>query len=198
MPQVTAPLRRLPYKQIENSGDCGRRLMSRPFAVHTPKRPQELRIRPVLGNELKDRIREAVAWRAYRLYEECGRVLGHDVEDWERAEAEVVRSMDCGVIAQDHRVCLTTDVSLFDDGPLELYVEPHRITLCGFDRSRRPLPTPPGVPARPRKDWIFRVHDFDVEVDPHAIVVRYNGPALYIYLATVEPREAERVLAAAS
>jgi len=171
--------------------------MNTPFARRTPGHTQKLRIRPVVGNELKNKIRDAVAWRAYQLFEEQGRAAGHDVEDWACAEASVVRSMDCGVIDQDSRVCLTADASLFDDGPIELYVEPRRLTLCGFDRSRRPLPTPPGEPAKPRRDWIFRVHDFDVDMDPHAVVARFNGPALYVYLGKAQPREA-RVLAAAS
>jgi hypothetical protein len=157
-----------------------------------------LKIRPVVGNELKNKIHAAVAWRAYQLYEECGHVFGHDVEDWERAEARVVRPMDCGVLAEDARVCLTADASLFDDGPIEVYVEPRRITLCGYDRSRRPLPTPPGEPPRPRRDWIFRVHDFDVDVDPSTVTARFNGPVMNLYLGKAHPQEAQRLLAMAS
>lgn len=152
-------------------------------SIRSTPRTRELKIRAVTGNELEKKMRDAVAWRAYQFYQEQGCLSGHDVENWERAEAQVVRSLDCGVIVQDHRVCLTADTSLFDDGPIEVYAEPRRITLCGFDRSRRPLPTPPGEPVPARRDWIFRVHDFDVDVDPYAVVARFNGPVLNIYLA---------------
>ena len=172
--------------------------MIRPVSRRTPEPPQELRIRPVVGNELKNKIHAAVAWRAYQFYEECGRLFGHDVEDWERAEAKVVRPMDCGVLVEDNRVCLTVDPSLFDDGPIELYVEPRRITLCGYDPSRRPLPTAPGEPPRVRRDWIFRVHDFDVDVDPSAVTARFNGPVLNVYLAKAQPREVPHLVAMAS
>ena len=172
--------------------------MATPVAKGTPRTQHELRIRPVVGNELKNKIHAAVAWRAYQFYEESGRVFGHDLEDWERAEAKVVRPMDCGALVEDSRVCLTVDASLFDDGPVELYVEPQRITLCGYDRSRRPLPPPPGEPPRPRRDWIFRVHDFDVEVDPRTVTARFNGPVLNVYLGKAQPREVQPVLAMAS
>jgi hypothetical protein len=115
-------------------------------------------------------------------------VPGHDVEHWQRAYAETVRSLDCGVLVQDNRVCLIADASMFDVGPLEIYVEPRRITLCGFGRSTRPIPAPPGQPARPRRDWVFRVHDFDVDVDPRAVVARFNGPVLNVYLGRTPAR----------
>jgi len=145
-------------------------------------RAQEIKIRPVLGNDLNARIHDAIAWRAYQLYEQGGCVPGHEVENWEHAQAEVVGPLDCGVLSQDHRVCLTTDAALFDDGIVELFVEPRRLTMCGFDRNRRPLPMPPGEPATPRRDFMFRVHDFAVDVDPGAVTARFNGPVLNIYL----------------
>jgi hypothetical protein len=37
-----------------------------------------------------DRTPEQIAERAYHLYLERGRVDGHDLEDWLRAEAELV------------------------------------------------------------------------------------------------------------
>jgi Protein of unknown function (DUF2934) len=36
-------------------------------------------------------IDEAIRRRAYELYEERGRKDGHDLEDWWRAEAEIVQ-----------------------------------------------------------------------------------------------------------
>jgi Protein of unknown function (DUF2934) len=169
--------------------------------IRNAPHPQDLRIRAVLGNELKNKMHDAVAWRAFELYERQGGAAGHDIENWERAEAEVVRPLDCGVIVQDHRVCLTADASLFDDGPIELHVEPRRVTLCGFDRTRRPLPTPPGPeasgPVPPRRDWIFRVHEFDVDLDPAEVVARFNGPVLNIYLGKAGVRQEKHAMAAA-
>ncbi len=171
--------------------------MSKPITIHQAPHLQELRIRAVLGNDLQNKMHDAIAWRAYRLYEEQGAKPGHDVEHWQRAFAEAVRPLDCGVIVQDRRVCLTADASLFDDGPFEIYVEPRRITLCGFDRYHRPIPTAPGEPVRARRDWIFRVYDLDVDVDPREATARFNGPVLNIYLAKAGAHLEQAAVAAA-
>ena len=157
----------------------------------------ELRIRTVVGNDLQNKIHDAVAWRAFQMFEQQGSVPGHDLEHWQRAYEEAVRQLDCGVIVQDHRVCLTADASVFDDGPIEIYVAPRRVTMCGFDRARRPIPEPPGQPARPRRDWIFRVHPFDVDVDPNEVTARFNGPVLNLYLGKAGvPRPVHAIAAA--
>ena len=156
-------------------------------------RPHELRIRTVTGSDLQAKIHDAIAWRAYELYEARGGAGGHDAEDWKQAEAEVVRPLPCGFLEQDHRVCLTADASHFDEGPIELWVEPRRLTLCGFDGTRKPLPVKPGEPPRPRRDWLFLVHDFAVELDPGAVTARFNGPVLDIYVRRASVRSGERV-----
>jgi len=171
--------------------------MSRPITWLQTARPQQLKIRTVLGNDLNNKMHDAIARHAYQLYEKQGCEPGHEVEHWQRAYAEAVRPLDCGVIVQDHRVCLTADASLFDDGLIEAYVEPRRLTLCGFDRDHRPIPPAPGEPARLRKDWIFRVHEFDVDVDPREVTARFNGPVLNIYLGKAGVRREQAAMAAA-
>ena len=50
------------------------------------KQTEELRIH-LLAN---DGIRESVSSRAYELYERCGADHGRDLEDWAKAENEVL------------------------------------------------------------------------------------------------------------
>jgi hypothetical protein len=165
--------------------------------VWGPHRPHELRIRRVTGDDLQAKIHDAIAWRAYELYEARGGAGGHDSEDWKRAEAEIVRPLPCGFLEQDHRVCLTTDASHFDEGPIELWIEPRRLTLCGFDGKRKPLPVGPGQPVRPGRDWLFLVHEFVVELDPAAVTARFNGPVLDIYVGKARACGCERTAAVA-
>jgi len=158
----------------------------------------DLSIHPVAGDELQSKIHDAVAWRAYHLFEARGCVPGHETEDWQRAESEVVGPLQCGSLDQDYRICLTVDASCFDDGPIEMWLEPRRLTLCGFDPNHKPFPVPPGEPVRPRRDWIFRVHDFAVDLDPRRVVARFNGPALDIYLSKAGAYDEMRAIAAAA
>lgn len=161
------------------------------------RKVHQLIVRPLAGDELTAKMHDSVAWRAYHLFEVRGCVPGHETEDWARAEAEVVGPLTCGSLEQTNRVCLTADTSCFDDGPIELWLEPRRLTLCGFDPNCKPFPAPPGQPARPRGDWIFRVHELAVEVDPGGVIARFNGPALDIYLAKAGTRAEAHAMAAA-
>ena len=173
--------------------------MATAITVRQGPQSHELRILAVRGNELRNKMHDAVAWHAFRFFEDQGCMPGHDVEHWQRAYAETIRSLNCGVIVQDERVCLTADASLFDVGPLEIYVEPRRITLCGFARARQPQPSSPGAAQdRSRRDWVFRVHDFDVDVDPRVVVARFNGPVLDVYLGRALSRAPRTAVAAAS
>jgi len=42
------------------------------------------------SSEAPNDVREQIARRAYELYEARGREDGHDVDDWLRAEAEII------------------------------------------------------------------------------------------------------------
>lgn len=50
--------------------------------------------RPPMKDEIELRLLEdEVRRRAHQLYEERGRVDGHDLDDWLRAEDEVIRAL---------------------------------------------------------------------------------------------------------
>jgi hypothetical protein len=47
-------------------------------------------IETLASNEVPNDVLEQIARRAYELYEARGREDGHDLEDWLRAEAEIM------------------------------------------------------------------------------------------------------------
>jgi Protein of unknown function (DUF2934) len=53
---------------------------------------------------------ELVRQRAYQLYEERGREDGHDVDDWLRAEAEMLRKRPRGSVT-DHEAAARSAVA---------------------------------------------------------------------------------------
>ena len=46
----------------------------------------------LVSSETPNKVEDQISRRAYEFYEARGRENGHDVEDWLRAEAEVVGS----------------------------------------------------------------------------------------------------------
>jgi Protein of unknown function (DUF2934) len=162
------------------------------------QRARHVRVMPPAADALNKRMHDAVAWRAFHLYEARGCASGHEAEDWREAEADVVRPLECGTIVEEDTVCVTTDASCFGPGSLEVWVEPHRITLCGPCAAQK-LERPAEAAIRiGQRNWIFRTHELTAELDPAEVIVKFNGPAMHIYISRAhrKPQQAELAHAA--
>jgi HSP20 family molecular chaperone IbpA len=78
-----------------------------------------------------EEIRDAVARRAYEIFERRGRADGHHEEDWRQAEAELLFPL--AVTVADAGACLTVSAVVpgFDASDVEVCVEPRRVTIAG-------------------------------------------------------------------
>jgi HSP20 family protein len=78
-----------------------------------------------------EEIRDAVAQRAYEIFERRGRVDGHHEEDWRQAESELLFPL--AVTVADAGECLTVAAAVpgFDACDVEVFVEPRRVTIAG-------------------------------------------------------------------
>lgn len=124
--------------------------------------------------EQENRLREAIARRAYQLFESHGCSPGRAGEDWRRAESDLIRPLACGLLTRDDKVSVSTDISVFDEGSVEVCVEPRRLSLCGRPRTRDT------GGACPLRESMYRVVALPVEVDPSQVHVRFNGRILEI------------------
>ena len=62
----------------------------------TRKERKKVKLRIVDGNEQMRRMQEAVAHRAYTIFESRGSGSWHELQDWGEAESELVRALNCG------------------------------------------------------------------------------------------------------
>ena len=60
---------------------------------------------------------------------------GDQLKDWQRAEAEVVGPLACGFVTLDNKISVNTDVSVFDEGLIEVCAEPGRLTSAAAFRA---------------------------------------------------------------
>jgi hypothetical protein len=136
---------------------------------------RNLKIAPVSPAEQSKRIRDAVAVRAFQICESRGCGAGHDAEDWQRAESEIVGPLNCGHLVLDDRIWLSTDVAYFEKGAIEICVEPRRLTICGTPRIGKPSQPPESGGSGSRKGVIFRFLDFPVEILPAQATAKFKG-----------------------
>ncbi|HXQ26055.1 MAG TPA: Hsp20/alpha crystallin family protein [Candidatus Acidoferrales bacterium] len=125
------------------------------------------------------RMREAVARRAFQIFESRGGGAGHEQQDWSLAESEIVRPLSCGVLETQHGVEVAMDLAGFEvRRGIEIVAEPHRLVLCGFGSTQDEYGK-----ARPKKGpfpEIFRTVNLPAAVDATKIESVLRGHVLQI------------------
>jgi HSP20 family molecular chaperone IbpA len=127
-------------------------------------------------------IHDAVAGRAYRIFESRNFAPGHDWEDWLLAESQIVRPLQCGLLELDGRISLTTDASCFERGEITAYVEPRSLTLAGIAGPCKEPRKPEAAKTDLRGELIFRAMDLPHEVNPFGVKAKFNGCMLELSL----------------
>jgi len=150
------------------------------------------------GNEKIRRMREAAAHRAYAIFGSRGSGSWHELEDWRQAESELVRPLCCGRMTSGDSLWIGTDARIFEQGTIEIWVAPRKITICGKPRANQAGTNRKLTRSCSRPEMIFRVLDLSVDVDPSQLTVKFSGPSLEILArkAQGKPRQEARAAAA--
>jgi HSP20 family protein len=72
-----------------------------------------------------------VARRAYEYFEARGREFGRDLEDWFRAESELMRRVPVEVKEADGQITVRAEVPGFAADEIKISVEPQRLVISG-------------------------------------------------------------------
>jgi HSP20 family molecular chaperone IbpA len=86
--------------------------------------------------QLEARIQEAIARRAYDLYEGRGRQHGSDLVDWFGAEQEIQHPQNVAVTEEGSRIEVKASASGFSASELEIGVNPQRVVIWGLKARR--------------------------------------------------------------
>ena len=157
-----------------------------------------LKIAAMSTAEQVKRIRAAIARRAYEIFESRGSLPWHELEDWRRAESEVVSSLFCGLTTCGDSICVGADAGSFEEGTIEIWVAPRYLTICGKPRAEKIAIAPKESPPDAQEEFVFRVLDLPAEIDPRAVSVRSRGQSLEITLPRAHPAPERELEAAAA
>jgi hypothetical protein len=84
----------------------------------------------------------------------------------------------------DAGLWIGTDIETFEEGSIEIWISPRRITICGKQNAAdKKISTQRSI--RPGA-IIFQVINLGCEVDPSAVKTKIDGPSLEILLRTVQ------------
>lgn len=112
-----------------------------------------------------NRLHEAIARRAFAMFENDGGFFGHDVEHWLKAEAELLHPVHIKLTETGEAVELQAEVPGFDSKDLDVSVESGRVTVSGKKESSAEHRKGKVVYSEQCSDDILRVIDLPAEVD---------------------------------
>ena len=152
------------------------------------KNGKRVKVTIIEANEQERRMQEAAAHRAYAIFESRGSGSWHELQDWGQAESEMIRPLSCGRTTVGDKLWIGTDARIFEQGAIEIWVAPRKITICG---KPRPDKDAQGIGPRSGEERIFRVLDLCIDVDPSHLTAKLHGPSLEILVrkARAKPRQ---------
>lgn len=129
-----------------------------------------------------DQTFQAIARRAFELFEENGRGLGHDLEDWFNAESEMLHPMHVSLAESDGSLTVHAEVPGFSAKDLEVSVEPRRLTIAGNRETSKEEKDKRILYTERCANQILRVMDLPTEVDTGKAEARLKDGLLELML----------------
>jgi HSP20 family protein len=111
-------------------------------------------------------LSQSIARRAYDFFETRGRELGHELEDWLRAESEVLRPVPVELTESDEQLTVRAEVPGFSATEIQVSVEPERLALSGKSERTAEQKTGQMVYTERRSNQFCRTLDLPARVDP--------------------------------
>jgi HSP20 family molecular chaperone IbpA len=138
----------------------------------------------VVLEQKKNEIQDMIARRAYEIFEYRARVPGHETEDWEQAESELLypcrhdlkESADAFILHAELPGTFTAD-------QLKVSVEPRRLIVNGEQEISVLFGEVDGTThSELRSRQIFRMHNLPADVDPSKATATLKSDILEVIL----------------
>jgi HSP20 family protein len=103
-------------------------------AMAVQRAPEGTTLKVVEPKALLDRINhihENIARRAFEIFRNDGKSWGHDLENWFKAEAELLHPVHMNITENDGTINVQAEVPGFSANELQVSVEPQRLTISG-------------------------------------------------------------------
>jgi len=161
-------------------------------AMERTKEPELVKhSREEISNQFSQ-IYDGIARRAFDIFESRGRSPGHELEDWFRAESELLRPVPVNVAESDGEYIVRAEVPGFGSKDIEVIVEPLYLAISGKRETMEDEQNRKMICREWRADRIFRVLDLPPFVDTTQVSTTLRDGILMVDLP--KARNAEKVL----
>ncbi|HEX4076789.1 MAG TPA: Hsp20 family protein [Candidatus Acidoferrales bacterium] len=123
-------------------------------------------------------LHESIARRAFEIFHTRGRATGNDLEDWFRAEGDLLHTAHLELAESEDALLLRAEVPGFRSGELQVAVERRRLIIAGKREARNQPLVQRLIHGDSCPDQIFRVLSLPVDVDPRRATAALNDGVL--------------------
>jgi HSP20 family protein len=133
--------------------------------------PREVAVKPKSFNSFWDEVNATfgkIEKRAYELFEGRGRENGHDLDDWFKAESELLRPMPVEINENDNALVIKAEVPGFKAEDLNVSLEPTCLIIKGKLEEATEKTVDKTVYSESQSKETFRKVPLPFEVNPDA------------------------------
>jgi HSP20 family protein len=143
--------------------------------------------------ELAQEFTQQIARRAYEFFDVRGRQLGHELEDWFRAEAEVLRPIPIELKELDDQLIVCAEVPGFKNDEIKISAEPRRLYIEGSTETRKDETSARVVFNERRSNQFFRSVTLPADVDSANVTASLKDGVLEISLPKLPAAQATTI-----
>jgi HSP20 family molecular chaperone IbpA len=130
-----------------------------------------------------EQVSASIAQRAYEIFENDGRIPGHELDHCFRAEAELLHPMHVEIAESDDVLTVRAEVTGYKAEALEVSVGPRRVTITGKREAHEQHKTDRIVYAEHYADRILRVLELPTEIDTSKSTTTLKHGVLEVVMA---------------
>ena len=137
---------------------------------------------------------EIIAKRAFELFQKRGYKFGHELEDWFKAERELLKKVPIDIKDADGNLHIRAEVPGFTADNLKVSVEPDRITIKGENEVKTEKNDDGTIYSEWKSNKIFRMFDLPHQVEANKAVATIKDGILMLTIpkaTETKPTEVE-------
>ncbi len=142
-------------------------------------------VRQPASRDVLDQIQQtydSIARRAFEIFNDNGRWFGHELDDWFRAESELLHPVHLEIAESDDDLTVRAEVPGFSSKELEITVEARRLTITGKHQAQEESKKGKTIYSERCANEILRVVDLPAEVDSSKVSAILKDGVLSIKL----------------
>jgi HSP20 family protein len=150
-------------------------------------------VEPQTFGERLNKLSEQISRRAYEIFENNGKVFGHDLEDWFKAESEILPPLQLRIMEKEDSLTIEAETPGFSAKDLEVSLEPWRLTISGKKETKEEQKEGQTTYQERFSNELLRVIDLPSEIDSTSATATLKNGHLEMKLPKVGRNFSTRV-----